>query len=546
MVRGEEGTSTAARARGPYGRGPRRRATRRHYPFGRAAALLALALFLAACGGGGGDGNGPDGGRTASATPAPPTPAADWKDCPLTGQPTRECTALKVPVDAAKPGSGTLELAVSRLPATDKRRRIGALVMDPGGPGLPGLYTTASLLPPQIRALFDVVGYDRRGSGKSRPVDCGEPGGALAKLGEGDFADLEKAQADPAAIERSAKEYAATCRTKYGELTAHLGTKDTTADIESIRLALGEDKLSLLMVSYGTLVAQDYLRTHPEHVRAAVLDGTVDPAQSGPQAALESSATLEEASGTAGKTEQEKAAAQLRSQSAGFRSWCTASGPAECAVAPQPEEALTAVAAKTGDLAKAVTAVMVVPSDWPGFSRAVEKAQDAAPGDPAAYADLKAYADKGFPKDVAAALKNPGTSTAFDIGVKCADYVWPKTTAGVLKELAETAEKTGEEDSAPFYASLYATCPSWPHSSAPLAPLSAKNAPRPLVVNAEHDVRTTLAEAETVAKNLPAALLKVGGQTHGVVQSGNTCVDAAVLKVLVDGERPKDGTCPEF
>ncbi|GGZ98303.1 alpha/beta hydrolase [Streptomyces spiroverticillatus] len=504
--------------------------------------VLALVLGLAACGGGGSEKDTP---AASSPPPAVPVPKADWKGCPVTGQPNRECALLKVPIDAAKPGSGTLELAVSRLPATDKRRRIGALVMDPGGPGLPGLYTTASLMPPQIRALFDVVGFDRRGSGKSRPVDCGEPGGALEKLSEGDFADLEKA--DAGAVEKSAKEYVAKCRAKYGELTAHLGTADTVADLESIRLALGEEKLSLLMVSYGTATAQDYLRTHPTRVRAAVLDGTVDPSEPGLEAALGGDATLEEASGTAGETEEQKRASELRAQTAGFRSWCAASGPAECAIAPEPEEELATVSAADHDtLLKAANAVMVVPSDWPGFSRAVAKAEDAAPGDRAAYADLRTYADKGFPKDVAAALKNPGQSTAFDLGVKCADFVWPKTTEGLLKETVATAKRLDKEESAPYYASLYANCPSWPRSSAPLGEITAKGAPRALVVNAEKDVRTTLTEAEAVAKALPASLLKVGGQVHGVVQSGNPCVDTAVLKVLVDGETAKDGTCPAF
>ncbi|MFJ2739554.1 alpha/beta fold hydrolase [Streptomyces sp. NPDC087440] len=504
---------------------------------------LTLALALAACGGGSGGSGGKD---TASSAPPPvPAPKADWKDCPLTGQPTRECATLKVPIDAAKPGSGTLGLAVSRLPATDKRRRIGALVMDPGGPGLPGLYTTAALLPPQIRALYDVVGFDRRGSGKSTPVDCGEPGGAIDKLGsEGEFADLEKA--DPAAVERDAKAYVTKCRAKYGELLAHLGTADTVSDLESMRLALGEEKLSLLMVSYGTVVAQDYLRTHPDRVRAAVLDGTVDTSESGVLAALGSDATEDEASGTAGKTEEQKKEAQIRAQTAGFREWCTASGPAECAVAPKPEDALATVSGRDRDtLAKAADAVMVVPSDWPGFSRALDKAADAAPGDRAAYADLRTYADKGFPKDVAAALKHPGTPAAFELGVKCADFAWPKTTAGLLKEVAEEAKAKGAEGSAAYYAAFYSPCAVWPRGGPTLGEIRAGKAPRPLILNAEKDVRTTLAEAEKTAKTLPASLLKVGGQVHGLAQSGNPCVNTAVVKTLVDGATPKDGTCPE-
>ncbi|WP_433546587.1 alpha/beta fold hydrolase [Streptomyces sp. CA-294286] len=513
------------------------------------ALCTALVLALSACGQGKDDGDGGDATKRppSAAPPAVPTPEADWDDCPLTGQPSRECANLKVPVDAADPGSGTLDLAVSRLPATDRKRRIGVLVMDPGGPGLQGRYTAANLLPPQLRALFDIVGFDRRGSGASTPVDCGEPTGAMRRLDETAPADLAKA--DPAAVEKSAREYVAECRAKYGALLAHLGTADSVADLESLRLALGEDRLSLLPASYGTLLAQEYLRTHPGRVRAAVLDGTADPAERGVPFVLSQSASLEEAAGTSGLSPAEKAARELRDRTAGFRSWCAASGPAECAIAPEPDEVLAAVAARTDHLLGAATAVMVTPADWPGFSRAVDKAQGTtgsgtATADATAFADLKAYADRGFPKDVAKAVQNPPRPAAFDLGVHCADYAWPQTTEGFLKELTDTARESGNEDSAPAYAALYSACPSWPRSRAPLGAIRAPAAPRPLAVNAEEDVRTALAGAQAVAERLPAALLTVGGRTHGLARTGNPCVDAALTAALVNGTPPKNGTCP--
>ncbi|MGW7413730.1 alpha/beta fold hydrolase [Streptomyces sp. NPDC054863] len=537
------------------------RTGRRRTPRLRYAATslsLVLSLALTACGGGK-DGGGP---VKPSGPPAVPAPKADWQDCPLTGQTTRECATLKVPVDAAKPGSGTLDLAVSRLPATDRKRRIGALVMDPGGPGLPGLYTSANLLPPQIRALFDVVGFDRRGSGRSTPVDCGETGAPVRQLAEAEPAGL--AEADVPAVTASLDAYVTKCRAKYGELTAHLGTKDVTADLESIRLALGEDKLSLLFLSYGTLLGQEYLRTHPDRVRAAVLDGTVDPDVSGAENALGGSMTLDEANGTKDTSKEQQTASRLRASTAGFRAWCTASGPAECAIAPEPEAALTAVAAKTPELAEAADAVMVVPSDWPGFSRAVDKALEAgttgtATGTPTPYADLKAYADKGFPKDVAAALKHDPPTTAFHLGNQCTDFAWPHDVAAVLKDITDTAKKLGRPDSAPVNAAEYVGCAVWPRTGTPLGPITTKNpagpkdakdpknatsAPRPLIVNAEKDPRTTLTEAEAVAKRLPASLLKVGGQVHGVTLRGSECVNTALTRTLVDGAGPKDGTCP--
>ncbi|MFI0978126.1 alpha/beta hydrolase [Streptomyces sp. NPDC021093] len=536
------------------------------------AAALTLTLALTACGG---SDDTPTAATSPSAPPASrstqaappvppvPTPEADWEDCPLTGQPTRECTTLKVPVDAAKPGSGTLELAVSRLPATDRKRRVGALVMDPGGPGLPGLYTSAALLPPQLRALYDIVGFDRRGSGASTPVDCGEPGEAVKDLALTD--DPAKATAaDPAtltAVTRASTAYVAKCRAKYGELTAHLGTRDAAADLESIRLALGEDKISLLLSSYGTLLGQEYLNNHPDRVRAAVLDGTADPDRTGAQIAVDGVLDLETASGTKGETPAAQAAAKLRSYTAGFRAWCTVSGPAECALAPDPDKPLAQVAARTPDLLKAAEAVMVVPSDWPGFSRAVARAADAlqppanTPGgtetpDATPYADLKAYAAKGFPKDVAAATKPTPPTLALTLGNHCADFPWPRDTKELLTRLTDTARRAGKAESAPSLASEYVPCAAWPRPAedrdplGPLGPLTAKTAPLPLIVNTEHDPRTPLPGAEAVAKRLPGALLKVAGQLHGTTLNGNPCVNAAVVRTLADGAKPTNGTCP--
>ncbi|MFJ6696552.1 alpha/beta fold hydrolase [Streptomyces sp. NPDC091272] len=524
-----------------------------------------LVLLLTACGGGGGPA--PDDSSSASASratgaPSVPAPDADWKDCPLTGQPDRECATFKVPVDAAKPGSGTLDLAVSRLPATDRKRRVGVLVTDPGGPGLPGRYTPAALLPPQLRALFDIVGLDRRGSGASTPVDCGEPGAAVQRLakaeapGGGSRDDLGKSltKAELTAVSTESAAYVTKCRTKYGELTAHLGTRDAAADLESLRLALGEEKLSLLFLSYGTLLGQEYLRLHPDRVRAAVLDGTADPDRTGAQVAVDGVLDLETASGT---EDEEPAtgqnAAKLRSYTAGFRPWCSTSGPAECALAPDPVAPLTRVAARTPDLLKAAEAVMVVPADWPGFSRAVAQAAAglSAGADPAdggtPFAALKAYAAKGFPKDVAAAAKPVPPPLALTLGNHCADFSWPREAAALLTQVSATARRAGKADSAPQIASEYVPCAEWPRASGPAGPLgalTAKAAPRPLIVNSAQDPRTPLAGARAVAERLPGALLTVAGRSHGVTLNGNPCVNTAVLRTLTGNAAPAEGSCP--
>ncbi|MFF0745118.1 alpha/beta hydrolase [Streptomyces sp. NPDC004111] len=474
--------------------------------------------------------------------PAPPRPEfqSDWADCPLTGQPTRECATLKVPVDAAKPDSGSTALAISRVPATDRRRRIGVLLIDPGGPGLQGRYTVANLLPPQFRALFDIVGFDRRGSHASTPdVDCGEPGEAVEKLREGNT--LVPTSVDLTAVTAEVKKYAAACTKKYGPLTGHLGTKSAAQDVEAIRRALEEDRISLLGISYGTLLGQQYLATHPDRVRAAVLDGTADPDRTGPAEAVGSVLDLADAGSARDKNAKTRQAEQVRAALSGFLPWCRGAGPAECALAENPLDAVTAVFAKSPDLVRSVNAVSQDPALWPGFARAVDKASDSTAG---ATDDLRKFADRKAPADLAQALRPVPNSLAFDLANKCTDFRWPQDTKALLDEVAATAEKARNEPAGPSVAADFAPCAAWPGTGSPLGAVKAPSGPRPLIVSTEKDPRTPLAGAEKVASRLNAPLLKVGGDLHGVTTQGNECVQAALVRVLVEGSAPKAGKCP--
>ena len=515
-----------------------------------ATLALALALTLTACGGddGGGTGDVPKPTGTNPASPPPPpieAPQADWEDCPLTGQPTRECATLKVPVDAAKPDAGSTALAVSRIPATDRKRRIGVLLIDPGGPGLQGRYTVANLLPPQFRALFDIVGYDRRGSHASTPdVDCGEPGEAVRKLGEGD-GSLVPTSVDLAAVTAEVKRYDAACAQKYekqyGPLTGHLGTRSVAADVEAIRKALDEDKVSLLGISYGSLLGQQYLATHPDRVRAAVLDGVADPDRTGPAEAVSAVLDLTDASSARDKSEKVRQAEQIRAALSGFLPWCKGAGPAECAIADAPQAAVDAVFAKAPDLVKSVNAAAYDPAVWPAFARAVAKARDGGAG---STGDLRRIADQKMPKDLADVLKPSPNSLAFDLANKCTDFRWPQDTKLLLDEVAATAKAAGNQAAGPSVAADFAPCAAWPGTGSPLGAVKAPTGPRPLIVNTEQDPRTPLAGAEKVATRLKAPLLKVGGDLHGVTTQGNSCVQAALVRVLVDGAAPRAGKCP--
>ncbi|MFW6695824.1 alpha/beta fold hydrolase [Streptomyces sp. MAR4 CNX-425] len=257
-------------------------------------AALALAPVLAWTGACGApeDGSGPRP-PGSGATPYEPDPAGDeWTPCPLTGMERRECRGVTVPVGGD--GHETLRLALSRLPARDPGRRIGALVLAPGGPGLSGLQEAVSAgvdYPRELRDRFDIVGYDRRGTGRSHRVDCGEPRGALDRLGTARSLRLVR---DVTAADAAARDYVESCRIGYGPLLARLGSRAAATDLERVRRALGEERISLLLHSYATVAGQVYVTRHPERVRAAVFDGVVDPDRPGTSYVLRTLHTREE------------------------------------------------------------------------------------------------------------------------------------------------------------------------------------------------------------------------------------------------------------
>ena len=148
--------------------------------------------------------------------------------------------------------------------------------MNPGGPGASGLDLVdyvSSQVPKAITDRFDIVAWDPRGSGKSNPVDCGTDLDArfAPDSSPDDAAEL-------AALEQAAKNLVDACVRRSGDLLAHISTGDTVQDLDVLRAALGDDRLTYLGFSYGTFIGALYAQRYPDHVRALVLDGALDPA----------------------------------------------------------------------------------------------------------------------------------------------------------------------------------------------------------------------------------------------------------------------------
>lgn len=210
-----------------------------------------------------------------------------WKSCVLgpdddTGKELQragaQCADVTVPLDYAAPHGRTITVAISRIRATGTARRIGAVLLNSGGPGGQTLGD-----PPWVRKAmkdvgerYDVVGVDPRFVGRSTPLDCRWPTGS----------SFRGAGTGRAGFDRSvafAGELARRCRQHAGDLLPHADTRDTARDMDVVRAALGERRISYLGYSYGSYLGQVYATMFPDRTDRVVLDGVISPDRYGPR-----------------------------------------------------------------------------------------------------------------------------------------------------------------------------------------------------------------------------------------------------------------------
>ncbi|MCN9244418.1 alpha/beta hydrolase [Streptomyces sp. RY43-2] len=195
-----------------------------------------------------------------------------WKRCDAKGPDTIQCTTLEVPLDYSDPGGKTIDLAISRLKAGSPKERRGVLLLNPGGPGAPGLNLPTDPLmkfPAEVKRRYDLVGFDPRGAGQSAPVSC-----ALTADEQSDHP--YKAATFAKDVDR-VRTIAEKCRARAGDVLPHLTTRNSARDMDVIRAALGEKRISYLGISYGTYLGAVYMQMFPQHADRIVLDSATDP-----------------------------------------------------------------------------------------------------------------------------------------------------------------------------------------------------------------------------------------------------------------------------
>ncbi|MFI6358248.1 alpha/beta hydrolase [Streptomyces sp. NPDC050743] len=449
----------------------------------------------------------------------------DWKPCP--DKPAFQCTTLKAPLDYAHPDVGDITLAATRKRATGTgAKRIGSLLYNPGGPGVPaitGLWDAADAFSPLVRAAYDLVAVDPRGVGDSTPVDC-NTGTALALPNAGVITTAGKP--DFEGVDAVNEKFADACRLHSGRLLPHVGTLEAARDLDLMRALVGDERLHFLGFSYGTYLGTTYAELFPSRVGRMVLDGAVDPSIDGYHHFLDSAHGYQVA--------WESFAADCATRT-------------DCPVGHSVEEANRTLDALVAALDqnplqpdKDVTItgqyLLVVVTTWLR-----------AP----AWEDLRVLLSKvthrgttGLQKLSAADQGDSAVSDSGFMAVSClsaplGSRFTPAQAEAALPEFVRVSPQFGA-----FYSTYLQECAHWPVGpTQPSHRITAPGTPPILVVGTTRDPATPYVWSQALARQLSSGrLLTRNGDGHLAFLQGSTCVNAAIDRYLLNDQLPPVAT----
>lgn len=216
-------------------------------------------------------------------TPDPGTTTITWRECD--DDETLECGTLFVPYDHADPSRGLFTLQLVKRPAGDAGRRLGPMLVNPGGPGFGGTYLAeraADYFSEDVLDRFDIIGWDPRGTGLSSPaVDCVDEYDTYLSV------DISPDDAqERIALSEANRFFVEQCEERSAEVLPWVSTNASARDIDLIRRALGVERITYFGFSYGSELGATWATLFPSTVRAAVLDGATDPELDATEAAL--------------------------------------------------------------------------------------------------------------------------------------------------------------------------------------------------------------------------------------------------------------------
>ncbi len=486
------------------------------------------------------DSTGADGsGRRASSGPPdpgstrPPTPdlasyygqKIDWKSC----RDDFECATLEVPLSYSEPAGETLDLALLMVPAVGDPQ--GSMVVNPGGPGAPGTdYAAAAgqvFGEPLLRA-FDIVGFDPRGTGDSDPIDCLDDDQLDAYLAADPAPDTSAEEQDYAARTR---EFAAGCAALSADTINHVSTIEAARDLDVLRAALGESKLTYLGASYGTKLGATYAELFPTRVGQLVLDGAIDLSLDNRQLSLEQATGFQTAleayvQNCVDTTETCFLGSTLDEGLATIEGLL-----ADIDASPLPTAGDREL--QIGNAYYGVLMPLYNRDFWFMLSAALRSALNGEGTALLAMADLYgSRGDDGYTDNIVEA----------NVAINCLD-----DRSGVGFGRVD-AEIPAFEEASPIFGQFFAwsltTCRAAKGrtSERPIEIRAAGAAPI-LVVGTTRDPATPLKWAEALADQLESGvLLRRDGDGHTAYNAGNKCIDDTIESYLLDGVVPASPT----
>jgi pimeloyl-ACP methyl ester carboxylesterase len=453
-------------------------------------------------------------GSLLTAAPASAAESVDWQPC--ADAPGVDCGTVTVPIDWAHPDQGTTTIALARRKATDPQARIGSILMDPGGPGGPGAGEVKAgwTLSAEITKRFDTVGFDPRGVGDSAQIKCG-----LDEL-IADHPQVPRNQAEFEQLAAYNRKLGESCNRLTGPLAEFGDTKSVVRDMDAIRVALGEPKLTYYGVSYGTLMGQQYAEQFPDKVRALVLDSNMDHSQFTAWDFLNSETQ------------------SVQAEFGEFAAWCDRTP--SCALHGRN------VSKVTRDLQdKAARGVLTDP----------ESGEPVTPLDLASIIqgnfygpswDRLATVFKSFADGTGASAKlreETSVNSVFQ-SVFCDDWRLPVHNFAELEAYRRTAAALAPDVKVNSLGWRAVTgCIGWPNrTSNPQHPLQVHGAPPLLMLSSRHDPATPYAWSQAAARQSGSTLLTYDGWGHGAYSKNSQCVTKATDDYLISGKLPAKGT----
>ncbi|GAB4583380.1 alpha/beta hydrolase [Nocardia sp. IFM 10818] len=436
-----------------------------------------------------------------------------------------ECGRISVPLDYGKPEGAEARIALSRLAA--RGERIGSLVTNPGGPGVPGLNLPLAFAESELAERFDLIGMDPRGLGASTPkVVC-----RTAEEFQAERVDLDTdySAAGIAQTEQENKDLVANCVVRSGvELLANVGTRDVARDLDIVRAVLGDEKLTYFGGSYGTRLGSVYAEMFPDRVRAMVLDGAVDPATNVLDP-VNSSLSFQQAFEI-------------------YAASCTAQP--DCPLGADPDPAKTSAALREllqplidrpattangrglgyRDAGSGVLNSLYTPEGWPGITKGLTELRQGR-GD--TLLEIADFMEAGI-----------GLERDHQQAVLCQDdkRVTDRAEANELFQRGNAAAPAFDHGRATTGAVPLDVCAFWPvpptyepHS------LNVSGLPKLVVISTTGDPATPHQNGINLARELGATLITFEGTQHGVFGSGVSCVDTPAIDYLITLTPPAEG-----